>query len=208
MGRDQDDMRNNFFSRPTEIHRPGTDDGTVTNDRAYPANAPTVGPGNLAAPTDQPEALNRRGHAGNEPATRLYRPVIDAATSAATAQPAEIVPVTAWLVVVEGPGKGHARALGYGVNNIGRGADARVRLDFGDEEMSRSAHCAVIYDGRNRRFYIQQGSGNNLTYVDGAPILAPRPLEGGERIDIGLTSLRFVPLCGRDFDWTPDGERP
>lgn len=201
MSRDQDDMRNSFFSRPTEIHRPGArEESTVTNDRAYPATAPTVGPGDT-----QPPPKVTGNNSTREPATRLHRPTF-AQEGAQAAPVTDAGPVTGWLVVVNGPGRGQARALGYGVNNIGRGNDARVCLDFGDDEISRSAHCAVIYDGRNRKFFIQQGSGSNLAYVDGAPVLSPRPLTGGERIDIGRTGLRFVPLCGDDFDWAAEGE--
>ena len=42
-------------------------------------------------------------------------------------------PTVGWLVVVDGPGKGQVRRLGYGVNSLGRGGKSRVKLDFGDE---------------------------------------------------------------------------
>jgi hypothetical protein len=29
----------------------------------------------------------------------------------------------------------------------------------------------------------------------------PAELHGGETISLGQTSLRFVPLCGAEFDW-------
>ena len=38
-------------------------------------------------------------------------------------------PVTGWLVVVAGPGKGRSLTLGAGRNEIGRGATANVKLD-------------------------------------------------------------------------------
>ena len=36
--------------------------------------------------------------------------------------------IVGWLAVVEGPGRGEVLALGYGVNDIGRGADARMAV--------------------------------------------------------------------------------
>jgi hypothetical protein len=106
-----------------------------------------------------------------------------------------------WLVVVDGPGKGKSVQLGYGMNSIGRGAEERVSLDFGDEEISRRGHAMLTYDTRGRRFYIQHGGGTNLTYVGDAPVLMPHELKGREMIGIGNTRLCFIPLCGPDFEW-------
>lgn len=110
-------------------------------------------------------------------------------------------PVVGWLVVVEGPGKGRAVPLGYGSNSIGRGATDRIKLDFGDEQISRSGHAVVTYDPRGRQYYVQHGGGTNLTYLGDQPVLAPTALPALSHISIGHTVLRFVPLCGAEFDW-------
>lgn len=111
-------------------------------------------------------------------------------------------PVVGWVVVVAGPGRGTARSLGYGMNNIGRADGQRVRLDFGDEEISRQQHAQLTYDPRGRKFYLQHGGGVNLTYIGDTPVLSPAELKGGEVIGLGSqTQLRFVPFCGPDFDW-------
>jgi len=110
-------------------------------------------------------------------------------------------PVVGWLVIVEGPGKGRAVPLGYGSNSIGRGATDRIKLDFGDEQISRSGHAVVTYDPRGRQFYVQHGGGTNLTYIGDQPVLAPTALPALSHISIGHTELRFVPLCGAEFDW-------
>ena len=110
-------------------------------------------------------------------------------------------PVVGWLVVVEGPGKGRAVPLGYGSNSIGRGATDRIKLDFGDEQISRSGHAVVTYDPRGRQYYVQHGGGTNLTYLGDQPVLAPTGLPALSHISIGHTVLRFVPLCGAEFDW-------
>ncbi len=123
-----------------------------------------------------------------------------AADSSQTDNPADN-PVVGWLVVIEGPGRGQARAIGYGMNGIGRGPDQRVSLDFGDEQISRHNHAALTYDPRSRKFFLQHGGSANLTYLDGRVVLAPSPLESGSDIMIGRTKLRFVALCGLEFDW-------
>lgn len=110
-------------------------------------------------------------------------------------------PVVGWLVIINGPGKGYILQLGYGMNGIGRSQTEQVCLDFGDEEISRTQHAIVTYDPRGRKFYVQHGGGKNLSYLGEKPLLIPTELHGGEEILLGQTTLRFVPLCGENFDW-------
>ena len=123
-------------------------------------------------------------------------------TSAATAEQEGMAdPVVGWLVVVDGPGKGSSVQVGNGQNSIGRGPESRIRLDSGDPEISRNDHAVLTYDPRANQFYIQQGQGVNLVYLNGAPVLAPTPLEQGNRISVGRTELRFVAFCDEEFRW-------
>ena len=117
----------------------------------------------------------------------------------AASRMAPVHPVTGWLVVVDGPGKGSALQLGFGHNTIGRGPAMRVRLDFGDRKISRDTHATLTYDPKGNAFYLQQG--NNLTYIAGQPVLNPVPLEAGALIGLGDTTLRFVPFCDETFAW-------
>jgi len=111
-------------------------------------------------------------------------------------------PVVGWLVVVSGPGRGRSVSLGYGMNSIGRDSDNRVALSFGDELISRKKHATLTYDPRGKKFFLQHGESSNLTYLGEDPVLAPVALGGGETIRLGdATELRFIPLCGEDFDW-------
>ena len=110
-------------------------------------------------------------------------------------------PPAGWLVIVKGPGKGNALTLGYGMNSIGRASGERVCLDFGDDRISRKGHASVTYDSRGRKFYVQQGGGTNLVYIEDEVILAPRELAPFTNLLVGETTLRFVPLCGESFDW-------
>lgn len=106
-----------------------------------------------------------------------------------------------WLVVIAGPGRGCSREIYYGMNSIGRGAEERIPLDFGDTTISRDAHAYVVFDEKQSDFYIQHGGKSNLVRLNDAPVLAPQPLKNGDVIEIGATKLRFVPLCGEDFKW-------
>jgi hypothetical protein len=114
-------------------------------------------------------------------------------------------PVAGWVVIIRGAGKGTSLPLGYGSNAIGCARGQRVRLDFGDTQISRENHAVITYEPRGRVFYLQNGSGINLTYLEegesSIPVLAPVVLTSGQCIQVGSTTLKFVALCGKDFDW-------
>ena len=161
---------------------------------------------------DVTTSIGGRGAAGgalgeSDPHTRIFRP--KSSVSATPEAPGCLVPVkdfaaepvVGWLVVVDGPGRGQSVKLGYGMNSIGRGAEERVSLDFGDEEISRQGHAMLTYDTKGRKFYIQHGGGTNLTYLGESPVLQPHEIKGREIIGLGKTQLCFIPFCGPDFEW-------
>ena len=144
-----------------------------------------------------PSRQDERRESQDEPLTRVYRP--GGRVSSETGPMSD--PPAGWLVIVDGPGKGNAVTLGYGVNGLGRDRTERVTLDYGDTTISRVGHAAVTYDASSRKFYVQHGGGVNLSYVNDEPVLAPVELEPFAHIRIGDTTLRFVPLCGPGFSW-------
>ena len=142
----------------------------------------------------------RRGSAGSiggEPHTVIAGGLTQ---SPATDPQSAKDPVVGWLVVIEGPGKGSAVQIGNGQNTVGRD-ESRIRLDFGDPQISRTDHAVISYDPRANQFYIQQGKGVNLVYLEGSPVLTPTLLEHGSTISIGGTTLRFVAFCDDKFRW-------
>lgn len=159
-------------------------------------------PATIPISPDMPVTRDLHGH--GEPKTVVYfrpqankeSPTTEQLVSAAMADP-----VVGWVVIVDGPGKGIFLPLGYGMNSLGRDKNERVCLDFGDEGISRTQHAIITYDPRGRKFYVQHGGGKNLTYLGEQPLLMPAPLHGNEEILLSQTKLRFVPLCGENFDW-------
>lgn len=193
-----------FFSGPTRrATQPGADAGKPDPLRNQTRRIDT--------PPHRPARPGGDGAGGPDlsSATRVWRPGQDTGEAgsdpdAPAAQTADDF-VVGWLVIVDGPGQGNGLPLGYGWNSIGRGEDQRVRVDFGDDEIARDTQCAVAYDGKNRKFFIQHGGGSNLTYVGDAPVLAPQELAADATISMGATTLRFVPFCGDAFDWADLG---
>lgn len=126
-------------------------------------------------------------------------PFEQAQSATATAQ-REKFPV-GWLVIVEGPGLGHAFSIFAGASMIGRGEDQVIRLDFGDNAISRHHHAAVAYDEEQNKFYIGHGGKSNIIRRNARPVLSTEELHHADLIRIGETTLRFVALCGSDFQW-------
>lgn len=106
-----------------------------------------------------------------------------------------------WIVIVDGPGRGGSFTLQAGVSQIGRGDDQAVQLNFGDNGISRSNHAAIAYDDEDRKFYLGHGGKSNIVRLNGKPVLSTEPLEDGDRIRIGETTLVLVAFCGADFQW-------
>lgn len=106
-----------------------------------------------------------------------------------------------WLVVVSGPGRGASFTLFAGVAQIGRGASQSVRLDFGDNSISRENHAAIAYDPEQRRFFLGHGGKANLVRLNDQPVLSTEELQSGHLIRLGETTLRFIGFCGTQFDW-------
>lgn len=111
-----------------------------------------------------------------------------------------------WLVVVEGPGMGHAFSIFSGASIIGRGEDQMIRLDFGDNSISRHNHAAIAYDEEANKFYVGHGGKSNIIRRNARPVLSTEELHHADLLRIGETTLRFVALCGSDFQWNQAGD--
>ncbi len=144
------------------------------------------------------------GSDGGERPT-VFDPDLDGAAAHPKAgeEPAPADFTTGWLVIVEGPGRGASLRLGFGPHTIGRSRNMRVRLDFGDPQISRENHAVVTYEPRGNRFFVQAVS--NLVYRrvggDLEPVLTPEELKVTDELLLGKTRLRFVSLCDESFTW-------
>lgn len=107
-----------------------------------------------------------------------------------------------WIVVVKGPGRGASFCLYNGLSQIGRGSDQTVCLDFGDTSISRQNHAVVAYDPEQKKHFLGHGGKANIVRLNDMPVLSTEELSHGDQIRIGETTLRFVALCGADFDWS------
>lgn len=185
MAHSEDDEKTRIIRRSNPL--PANDDETVTTGRKEPSSAPQG---------EESEMTRLIGPARRSP--KQENPT--------SSQEGEVDPVVAWLVVLAGPGRGSSVKLGYGQNSLGRDREERCSLDFGDASISRQKHCFVIYEPRKREYFLRPGDSANLTYLNGDLVTEPKPLAEGSKIEIGKTTLLFVPFCGPDFDWQEQPE--
>ena len=174
----------------------GEQKGDAVRPRAAP-NAETVFVPSNPSSTVFISPANRHPSARPAPAAAPAAPAI------ADAMAADAEPVVAWLVVIAGPGRGQFRPLFAGNNTIGRGPDQRVPINFGDDAISTREQAYVRYDAEDRKYLlIPNLAASNLISVNGDKPTSAVPLNGGDRIKMGRTTLLFAPLCGTNFDWS------
>lgn len=206
----ENDDKTRIIGRPTGGNTPPPIPGGFEDDKTRIINRPPPVPGQGGG-----ESTRMMGTRHDEDKTVILGPTTRRRTPA-PAQGSEVSaptdhmhdPVVGWMAIVSGPGAGDYVRLGYGMNSIGRADDQRCKLNFGDEKISRQNHASITYDPRGRKFYLQHGGGQNLTYIGEVPVLQPTELKGGEFLIIGNTVLRFVPLCGPDFDYQEAPDQP
>lgn len=109
-------------------------------------------------------------------------------------------PVVGWLVAVAGPHIGIGFPLKAGKNTIGRETDNDLVLGL-DRAVSRVRHATLIYEPRQRVFYMQPGDASGLCYVNGDYCMETVKVKAGDFLEFGDTKLYFVPLCGENFAW-------
>jgi hypothetical protein len=113
-----------------------------------------------------------------------------------------INPVVAWLVCIEGKEKGRDYRILDGNNKIGRSNKMDICI-LGDDTISREDEAIVTYASAVKKYYIIAGTGGNVVYVNGDPLLVSqsRELNAYDKIQLGKTTLIFIPLCGEKFQW-------
>jgi hypothetical protein len=109
-------------------------------------------------------------------------------------------PVVGWLVITEGLQKGRDFRIIPGINKIGRNDSNTINIDNGDTEISREGHCLIEYDLKSGQFYLERGA-TSTYHNDGRVGGNGNELALGDTIQIGSTTLKFIPFCNSDFCW-------
>lgn len=108
-----------------------------------------------------------------------------------------------WIVGLNGVSKGRLFPCKAGRNYIGNGRNMDIVL-LGERSVSQDTHALIIYEPRKRRFFIQAGTSNGLTYLNDELVFTHDELHAYDRITLGETEFVFVPLCGECFSWDQD----
>lgn len=99
-----------------------------------------------------------------------------------------------WIIVLDGAGRGTSFALLRETSEIGRAEGQDVQLDFGDLYISRMGHATIHYDAASRKIAVRNGGKPNPVLLNRMILEGERPLNHGDRIKLGLTTLCFVAI--------------
>lgn len=122
-------------------------------------------------------------------------------TIAIVHQDTGIDPVVGWLVCISGKEKGRDYRIHSDNNYIGRNEKMDICVR-GDETISRDNHATVSYDTVDKIFYFSPGDGRNIVRHNGKAIFQTVELAPYDQVIVGKTELLFVPLCGKNFEWS------
>ena len=105
-----------------------------------------------------------------------------------------------WLVVLDGPARGQDLRLGEGRNFLGVDAAGNPAvLDANSPLAVRRG--IVVYDPQDNNWCALPGSSNELCTLNGKSLIEKMPLTAEDTFAVGGAQLRFVPLCGPEFNW-------
>lgn len=112
----------------------------------------------------------------------------------------EVNPPVGWLICVNGFYQGQAFQCKTGKNRIGRNQELEICLSE-DVSITRDPHAILIYDPKNKRFYLQAGTSDGLAYWNGNLLFGHEELQPYDKISLGNSEFIFLPLCGDQFTW-------
>ena len=105
-------------------------------------------------------------------------------------------PPYGWLVMVEGPEKRKHWQVDE-VSTIGLRGD----IPIGEDRFRKDICATIVYDKRQRRFFISTNDDSMPLYVDGEFVSGRRELGARSDLQLGDRVMRFVAFCGDDFSW-------
>lgn len=112
----------------------------------------------------------------------------------------EAEPPVGWLICIKGNYQGQAFVCKTGKNRIGRNPNCDINM--GNEvSITREPHAIIIYEPKQKVFYLQNGTGDGLVYLNDELLFSHEQLHAYDKIQIGNAEFVFLPLCGENFTW-------
>lgn len=134
---------------------------------------------------------------------RARRPADEGKTVGLIKKKLGIDPVVGWLVCIAGPDRGRDYRVRSGRNFIGRGQSMHIAI-MGDNAISREKHAVISYDPRKNWFKIAPGDGAGMVYLNDDAVDVPMALKAHDIVELGETTLIFIPFCGEHFQWNTE----
>lgn len=111
-----------------------------------------------------------------------------------------IEPAVGWLTCVKGEYMGETFTVKAGRNSIGRSLSNSIALAK-ENSICRERHAQITFEPHKRQFFIQNGEGDGMTYVNDELVVTFCELKNYDVIAMGDIEFVFVALCGEKFSW-------
>lgn len=194
---------NSGATLPLEGFDAGAENGSVTMPLGYSGG---VASGSVTMPLNGSAPAVPASVAGDIGKTVALNQAINSADSdegrtvALIQEDQGIDPVVGWLICTEGKERGRDYRIHADNNFIGRSE----RMDIcvrGDETISRDNHAIVSFDLVDGKFYFSPGDGRAIARLNEKALFQTAELNAYDEITLGKTKFRFIPFCGKDFQW-------
>lgn len=103
-----------------------------------------------------------------------------------------------WLVCIQGKERGVSHTVYSGRNFAGRSDEMDIVL-YDDSAVSRSRHFSVVYEPRENKYYLGEGTGR--TYLNGKILIGYREIYENDIIEAGNSKYCFVAFCNEERRW-------
>ncbi|MGM9937742.1 MAG: FHA domain-containing protein [Candidatus Ornithomonoglobus sp.] len=109
-------------------------------------------------------------------------------------------PVVGWLVCIEGASKGKDFIIKAERNFIGHDPSMDICI-AGDNTISAKKHAIISFNPKENVFRVGPGDGHGIVYLNNNEVFTAEKLKRNDVIQIGQTSLMFIPFCDENFAW-------
>lgn len=111
-----------------------------------------------------------------------------------------IEPAVGWLTCIKGKSIGETFKIKAGKNSIGSSLSSEISLAK-ENGVAGDRHAQITFEPKKRQFFIQNGDGDGLTYVNGELLTTFAEIKNYDIIALGEAELIFTALCGEEFTW-------
>lgn len=111
-----------------------------------------------------------------------------------------LAPVIGWLLCIKGQYLGQSYEIRYGSNQLSLNHIAKQNLDMSEND-TEGYFTSISFNSGLNKFLIVPGISRELVYLNGNLLLEKAFLNQNDKVQIGESTLMFLPLLSDLFSW-------